>query len=149
MSYIYCYIVDVDGLFYVCKMVKIHHKCFLVTSLIFILKFQRKWIRFIMIWKIKLKIFQINLMLKLFMFLMLELLKLFKLLFIKSNLVFVDFFFFWQFFLLFTFFLEFALFFPFFPPKKCQVKKIQNQTHMLVGRGGESKYFISSLFINK
>jgi hypothetical protein len=47
--------------------------------------------------------------------------------------------------MLFTFFLEIALFFHFFPNKKRQVKKIQNQKHMLVGRswgglGGSSNY---------
>jgi hypothetical protein len=47
-----------------------------VTSLIFILKFQKNWIKVIMISKIKLKIFQINLMLELFICLTLKLLKL-------------------------------------------------------------------------
>jgi hypothetical protein len=37
-----------------------------ITSLIFNFSFQKKWIRFIMIWKTELKIFQINLMLELF-----------------------------------------------------------------------------------
>jgi hypothetical protein len=37
-----------------------------ITLLIFILDFQKNWIRFIMILKIKLKIFQINLMLEFF-----------------------------------------------------------------------------------
>jgi len=55
-------------------MVEIHHKCFSKTSLIFILKFQKNWIRFIMISKVELKSFQISLMLELFMCLMLELL---------------------------------------------------------------------------
>ncbi len=56
------FFVDVDGLFYVCKMVEIHHqKEPLVTSLIFILNFQKHWIRFMMISKIELKCFQINL----------------------------------------------------------------------------------------
>ncbi len=60
--------VDVDGLFNVCKMVEIHHnKNPLATSLIFILKFQKHWIRFMMISKLELKYFQINLMLQLFM----------------------------------------------------------------------------------
>jgi hypothetical protein len=50
------FFVDVDGLFYVCKMVEIHHqKEPLVTSLLFILNFQKHWIRFTMISKIKLK----------------------------------------------------------------------------------------------
>ncbi len=61
-----------------CKMVEIHHKKNSITSLKFILNFQKNWIRFIMISKIKLKSFHINLMLELFMCLMLELLKLFK-----------------------------------------------------------------------
>jgi hypothetical protein len=58
-------------------MVEIHHKILLVTSLIFILNFQKNWIRFTIISKIKLFFFQINLMLELFMCLMLELLGLF------------------------------------------------------------------------
>jgi hypothetical protein len=58
-------------------MMEIHHKKNLVASLIFIFKIEFFWIRFIMISKIKLKIFKINLMLELFMCLMLELLKLF------------------------------------------------------------------------
>jgi hypothetical protein len=49
----------------------------LVTSLIFILKFQKNWIRFMMISDIELKCFKINLMLDLFMCFRLELLKLF------------------------------------------------------------------------
>ncbi len=48
----------------------------IIISLIFILKFQKIWIRFIMISKIKLKNFQINLMLELFMWLVLEWFKL-------------------------------------------------------------------------
>jgi len=50
----------------------------MVTSLIFILKFQKHWIGFMMISKIELKRFQINLMLELFMRLRLELLELIK-----------------------------------------------------------------------
>jgi len=50
----------------------------MVTSLIFILKFQKHWIGFMMISKIELKRFQINLMLELFMLLRLELLELIK-----------------------------------------------------------------------
>ncbi len=64
--------------FFVCKMMEVHHQKKSVASLIFVLNFQKTWIRFIMISKIKLKIFQINLMLELFMCLMLELLKLLK-----------------------------------------------------------------------
>jgi len=48
----------------------------LVASLIFILKFQKHWIRVMMISNIELKCFKINLMLELFMCLELELLKL-------------------------------------------------------------------------
>jgi hypothetical protein len=62
------FFVHVDGPFYVCKMVEIHHiKKNLVTSLIFILRFEKHWIRFMMISKIELKCFQINLMLELFL----------------------------------------------------------------------------------
>jgi hypothetical protein len=57
-----------------------------VTSLLFILNFQKNWIRFIMISKIKLKKFQVNLMLKLFIYLMLELLKLLLNFYSLSNL---------------------------------------------------------------
>jgi hypothetical protein len=39
----------------------------LVTSLTFIVNFQKNWIRFMMISKIEIKGFQINLMLELFM----------------------------------------------------------------------------------
>jgi len=46
----------------------------LVTSLIFISKCQKNWIRFTMILKIEFKCFQINLMLELFICLRLELL---------------------------------------------------------------------------
>jgi hypothetical protein len=46
----------------------------LVTSFIFILKFQKHWIRFMMISNIELKFFQLNLMLEFFMCLRLELL---------------------------------------------------------------------------
>jgi hypothetical protein len=46
-----------------------------ITLIIFILNFQKNWIRFIMISNIKLKSFQIILLLELFMFLMLELLE--------------------------------------------------------------------------
>jgi hypothetical protein len=49
----------------------------LFTSLIFILKFQINWIRFMMISKIELKCFQINLILEIFLCLRLELLELF------------------------------------------------------------------------
>ncbi len=66
------YFVDVDGLFYVCKMVEIHHKKNSITSLIFNLNFQKNWIWLIIILKIKIKKFQINLMLELFMCLMLD-----------------------------------------------------------------------------
>jgi hypothetical protein len=46
--------VDVDGLFYICKMVKIHHqKKPLVKALNFILNFPENWIRFIVISKIE------------------------------------------------------------------------------------------------
>jgi hypothetical protein len=48
----------------------------LVTSSIFILNLKKNWIRFMMISKIKLKCFQINLMLELFMCLRLKLLEL-------------------------------------------------------------------------
>jgi hypothetical protein len=59
-------------------MVEIDHKKNLVTSLLFILKFQINWVMFIMISKIKHKIFQINLILELFICLILEWLELLK-----------------------------------------------------------------------
>jgi hypothetical protein len=49
-----------------------------VISLIFISKIQKNWIRFMVISKIELKLFQINLMFKFFMCLKLELLELIK-----------------------------------------------------------------------
>jgi hypothetical protein len=49
---------------------------FSITSVIFIIAFQRKKIRFIMISKIEFQSFQINLMLKFFKCLILELLEL-------------------------------------------------------------------------
>ncbi len=108
-----------------------------IISLIFISKFQKNWIRFIVISKIEFKNFQINLMLEIFMCLMLEFKKLFEnffslriTFFLKRNLSqFFDFFF-------LTFFLEFALFFPYFPNMNCQVRKIKNQKHVLVVGGG-------------
>ncbi len=53
-----------------------HEKKPSITSLIFILDFQKKLIRYIVISNIELKSFQINLILELFMCLMLELLEL-------------------------------------------------------------------------
>jgi hypothetical protein len=47
-----------------------------ITLLIFILNFQKNWIRFIVISKIRLKSLKINLMFKIFMCLMLHLLRL-------------------------------------------------------------------------
>jgi hypothetical protein len=41
--------------FHVCKMMEIHHKKIPITSFIFILNYQKNWIRFIMIPKLKLK----------------------------------------------------------------------------------------------
>ncbi len=64
------YFVDVDGLFYVCKMMEIHHQIFF--SYIINIYIYIYWIRFIVISNIELKKFQINLMLELFMCLKLE-----------------------------------------------------------------------------
>jgi hypothetical protein len=66
--------IDVDGLFVCLQMVEIHHDKKINNIINIILNFQKNWIMFIMISKIKLKISQINLILKLFMCLMLELL---------------------------------------------------------------------------
>jgi hypothetical protein len=75
--------------FYVCKMVKIHHKkTFGYITNIFVLNFQENWIRSVMISKIELICFQINLMLELFMCLRLKLLELF----LKQNSLRVTFF---------------------------------------------------------
>jgi len=106
-------------------MVKIHHN----YTLVFIFKFQKYWIRFIMISNIKLKFFQINLMFELFMCLMLEWLELFlKNLLIRSELFSLKFMVsnFGNIFVVYIFF-EFALFFHFFPNKNCQIRKIRNQ----------------------
>jgi len=92
-----------------------------------------------MISKIKVKSFQINLTLELFMCLMLKLIELFLnlywlgIMFFKKNCdlnILTNF-------LLFKFSLEVAPFFPFFPKKNSQVRKIWNQKNMLVvGEGG-------------
>jgi len=66
--------VDVDGFFVCLQMVEIHHEKKFNNIINIILKFQKDWIMFIMISKIKLKSFQINLILEFFMCLMLELL---------------------------------------------------------------------------
>jgi len=64
--------------FYACKMVEIHHTKKKFSYIInFILFFYKKMDKFIMISKIELKFLKINLMLKLFLCLKLELLKLF------------------------------------------------------------------------
>ncbi len=124
---------DVDGPFMFTKWWKFTTKKPLVTSLIFILNFQKNWIRFMMISKIELKRFQINLMLELFMCLRLKLL---ELLFKNYSLGVTCFFsnswsqLFAKCFV-FYIFLEFALFFPFF------LEQIRNQKNMLVeGSGG-------------
>jgi hypothetical protein len=64
------------GFFYVCKMVEIHYGKKSIKLKILIFKFQKIRVRFIMISKTKLKSFQINLILELFIHLMLELLEL-------------------------------------------------------------------------
>jgi hypothetical protein len=110
-----------------------------VTSLIFIVNFQKTWIQFIAISKIKINFFQINLMLEFFLFNVGIIRITFKLLSIRSNLFSLKFVIsnFWQFFCYLHFFLNFHYFFHFFPNKNCQVKKIQNQNNMLVvERGG-------------
>jgi hypothetical protein len=101
--------------------------------------FQKNWIRFIMISKIKLYFFSnkfevgifymfnvgiIRIILKFYSLGITFFLRIFYLkFFTKKNL---------------HFFLEFALFLSFFPNKNCQVKKNQNQKNMLVveGEGG-------------
>jgi hypothetical protein len=113
---------------------------FSITSLIFISKFQKNWIRFIVISKIEFKSFQINLMLEFFMCLMLELFKNFEkkislriIFFLKRNLFqFFDNFFFGH------FSLNLHYCFPYFPNMNCQVRKIKNQKHVLVVGGGGS-----------
>jgi hypothetical protein len=90
------------------------------TSLIYPLKFQKYWIRFMIISKIELKCFEINLMLELFMCLRLELLELLLnvyslgvIIFFKILIPIVL-----ASFLLFTFSLEFAQFFSIVFPTK-------------------------------
>jgi len=107
----------------------------LVTSLIFILKFQKHWIGLMMISNFDLKCFQINLMLGIFMCLSLEVLYTFKFSFIKSNIFFSKKLsqFFGLFFLLFTFFkINFHYFFLFFPNKNYKVKFFWNYKNMLL-----------------
>jgi hypothetical protein len=106
------YFVDVDGLFYVCKMMEIHHKKNSDTSLIFIYLLKK----FIVISNTEYKKFQKHLMLELFICLKLEF---FFLSICNFNFLAIL--------LLFTFFLEFSLFSPFFPNKNYQVRKIENQ----------------------
>jgi hypothetical protein len=79
-----------------------------------------------MISNIKIKNFQRHLTLKLFICLILELLKSNLIFFTRNNLFSLKFVIsiFWQ------LFFEFALFFPFFPNKNCQVRKIQNLKNM-------------------
>ncbi len=108
----------------------------LVTSILFILHFQKNWITFMMISKIKLKIFQINLILEFFTWEWLELLL--KFYSLEKHLFFNKHYpNFLAGFLLFTYFLEFALFFSiFFLNKNCQIKKFWNQkTCWLRGEG--------------
>jgi hypothetical protein len=81
-----------------------------ITLLIYILNFQNIWKRFLMISKIELKIFQINFIVRLFMCLTLELLKLFldfySFKFVISN--------FWQFFCCLIFFSSIWIIFSIF-----------------------------------
>ncbi len=132
-------------------MVEIHHKKNSITSLKFILNFQKNWIRFIMISKIKLKSFHINLMLELFMCLMLELLKLSKFFLLsRGNLFSLKFVIsiFWQ------LFFEFALFFHFFPTRIAKWSKFETKNICWLRRGGreggdptiETKKFTKLIF---
>jgi len=70
-----------------------------------------------MILKIKLKCFQINLMLELFVLKVGIIKIILKFLLIGDNLFFSEFLFNFLEFFLFTFFFEYAPFFPFFPPQ--------------------------------
>jgi hypothetical protein len=100
-----------------------------ITSLIFFSIFKFIFIRFIMISKINLKNFQISLKLKLFMYLMLELLEL-LLNFYSLGITFFlwDLWFqFFDFLLFFTFFLNLHYVFHFFPNKNCQVQKFETK----------------------
>ncbi len=69
-------LVDVDGPSYACKMVEIHHKKKLSSIINIYFEISKKLGKVIMISKSEFKSFQINLMLKLFICLILELLKL-------------------------------------------------------------------------
>jgi hypothetical protein len=104
-----------------------------------IFKFSKKRIRFIMISKILLKNFQINLILELFMCLMLELLK-FLLVFYSLGVTFFfvicDFNFFDNVLCCLHFFLNSHFFFHFFPKKNCQVRKIWIQKKNVGCEGG-------------
>ncbi len=123
---------------YICKIVEFNHKKKpLVTSLIFILDFQKNWIRF-MISKIELKCFQIKLMLEMFMCLRLELLELL----LKIYSLGVTFFFkfliliSWQVFYCLHFSLNFQYFFHFFPIRITKLRKFEINLTCWLGGGG-------------
>jgi hypothetical protein len=116
--------VDVDGFFYVCKMIKIDHKKTFGYIINIYFHFKKNWIRFMMISKIEIECFQINLMLNLLMHLRLELLKLFLNIYSLGVTFFFKFFIrnVWQV-LCYTNFLEFVFFFIFSSTKIGKLKK--------------------------
>jgi hypothetical protein len=128
--------VDVDGFFYVCKMMKIDHKKTFGYIINIYFHFKKNWIRFMMISKIAIECFQINLMLNLLMHLRLELLKLVLNIYSLGVTFFFNFFIpnVWQV-LCHTNFLEFVFFFIFSSTKTGKLIIIIIIIIMLAGGG--------------
>jgi hypothetical protein len=126
------------ALFMFVKWWKFTTKKLLVTSLVFILNFQKNWIRFMMIPKIEVKCFQINLRLELFICLTLELLKLF----LNFYSLGVTFFFqilsqfFGKFFVIYIFFQVCAFSSIFFPTKITMLRKFETKRNVGWGERG-------------
>ncbi len=132
--------------FYVCNMVEIHHKKPLVTTLIFILYFHNTWIRFMMISKIELECFQINLMFGIvYVSKFGMIIIIFKNLTIKSNIYFFQIFypnFFGKFFFVVYIFSWICnIVFQIFPNKNWEVKKIETKKTCWLGEGGLIQLF--------
>jgi len=128
--------------FYVCKMLKIHHKKNSVTSFIFILSFQKNWGRFIKISNIKLKKFSNKIDVGIvYVFNVGIFLIIFKFLLVRNSLFFFQI---WDLnFLTILFccviFFEFALFS--FPIRIAKLGKFETKQNMfVVGRGGGFNY---------
>jgi hypothetical protein len=131
------------ALFMFIKWWKVTTKKLLVTSLVFILNFQKNWIRFMTIPKIEVKCFQINLRLELFIFLTLELLKLF-LNFYSLGVTFVFQIlsqFFGKFFVSYICFQVCTFSSIFFPTKITMLRKFETKRNVGCGEGGLIQLF--------